>query len=144
MDGVVRLFTESSFDRLFVISGIVLLLLAAIGSVSGKFELGKGGRIFAGLCGAVFVIGGLLMHSFHSFRLVSADILTRPIAYQGGCPMDVPIQGRIDAQGSGKVLYAIEYSGSPANRAATITFDESSPFQVVDATWKITESVDNG
>ena len=58
-----RIFTEASLDNLFVVAGLVFLALAVIGNVSGKIQLGRGGRIAASILGPILITAGLVIHS---------------------------------------------------------------------------------
>ena len=61
---------KESMDALFsaplanilVVAGVVFLLVAVLGTVAGKIDPGKGGRIAAGAIGVVLLAVGLSMH----------------------------------------------------------------------------------
>src|SRR4051794_6687931 len=44
-----------------ILMGIVFIGIAVVGSIQGKFDAGKHGRIFAGVVGVVLLIVGLAM-----------------------------------------------------------------------------------
>lgn len=48
--------------NILVVAGIIFLLVSVIGTVAGKIDPGKGGRIAAGAIGGVLLILGLGMH----------------------------------------------------------------------------------
>jgi hypothetical protein len=65
MTDLLKVFTETSFDTMFVIAGLAFLLISVVGNITGKIKPGKGGRIAAGVLGPVLIIAGLAIHSQH-------------------------------------------------------------------------------
>jgi hypothetical protein len=49
---------------IFILAGIVFLLIAVVGNISGKIEPGARGRLASALLGAVLLVSGLALH-FH-------------------------------------------------------------------------------
>jgi hypothetical protein len=47
---------------LFIVSGILFLLIAVVGTITGKIEPGDKARIAAGVIGLLFIVIGLTMH----------------------------------------------------------------------------------
>jgi hypothetical protein len=47
---------------IFIVAGILFLLIAVVGNISGKIEPGEKGRIVSGVAGIIFIFLGLAMH----------------------------------------------------------------------------------
>jgi len=62
MSEIVKAIVAAPLATLFIISGMIFLLIAAIGNISGKIEPGAKGRVFSGAIGLVFIIVGIAMH----------------------------------------------------------------------------------
>ena len=62
MSEIVKAIVAAPLVTLFIISGMIFLLIAAIGNISGKIEPGAKGRVFSGAIGLVFIIVGIAMH----------------------------------------------------------------------------------
>lgn len=62
MDEIVKALFSAPLATVFVISGLIFLLVAVVGNISGKIEPGPKGRVFSGILGVAFVIVGLAMH----------------------------------------------------------------------------------
>lgn len=60
---------------IFILAGIVFLLIAVVGNISGKIEPGARGRLASALLGAVLLISGLALH-FHERSSVQDDRAT--------------------------------------------------------------------
>lgn len=52
---------ETPLPNVLIISGIFFLLIAIIGEFRGRFDVGKTGRIVAGVVGPILIITGLLL-----------------------------------------------------------------------------------
>ena len=65
LDFLRTLFTEASFDNLFVIAGLAFLGIAVVGNVTGKITPGKGGRIASAIIGPILMAVGLAIHTEH-------------------------------------------------------------------------------
>jgi hypothetical protein len=86
MGDILKVLTEASLDSVFILTGLALIVLAIIGSISGKFELGKGGRIAGGIAGAGLICAGLWMHASHGLKIVSLAVSTPQSNYEGPAP----------------------------------------------------------
>src|ERR1700761_5295240 len=64
MEAVIQFLKDSSLDKIFIISGILLIILSALGKYKDIIQIDKGGRIFGGIVGIILVFSGL----FVSFR----------------------------------------------------------------------------
>jgi hypothetical protein len=62
MDEIVKGIFTAPLATVFVIAGIIFLLVAVIGNISGKIEPDAKGRVTSGILGLVFVIVGLSIH----------------------------------------------------------------------------------
>ncbi|AMK77819.1 MULTISPECIES: LCCL domain-containing protein [Methylomonas] len=62
MDEIVKALFSAPLATVFVIAGLIFLLVAVVGNISGKIEPGPKGRLFSGILGLAFVIVGLAMH----------------------------------------------------------------------------------
>jgi hypothetical protein len=62
MDEFVKSVFTAPVATLFIVAGILFLLIAVVGNISGRIEPGVKGRIFSGVLGLTFVFIGLAMH----------------------------------------------------------------------------------
>ena len=62
MDALVKSVFTAPLATLFIIAGILFLLIAVLGNISGKIEPGEKARIVSGVVGLVFISLGLAMH----------------------------------------------------------------------------------
>lgn len=62
MDEIVKTLFSAPLATVFVIAGLIFLLVAVVGNISGKIEPGPKGRLFSGILGLAFVVVGLAMH----------------------------------------------------------------------------------
>jgi hypothetical protein len=62
MDEFVKTVFTAPVATLFIVAGILFLLIAVVGNISGKIEPGVKGRITSGVLGLTFVLIGLAMH----------------------------------------------------------------------------------
>lgn len=62
MDEIVKGIFTAPLATVFVIAGVIFLLVAVVGNISGKIEPGVKGRIISGILGLAFIIIGLSMH----------------------------------------------------------------------------------
>jgi hypothetical protein len=62
MDEIVKGVFTAPLATIFVVAGIIFLLIAAVGNISGKIEPGTKGRVISGILGLAFIIIGLAMH----------------------------------------------------------------------------------
>ncbi|MCQ8119527.1 LCCL domain-containing protein [Methylomonas rosea] len=67
MDEIVKALFGAPLATVFVIAGLIFLLVAVVGNISGKIEPGPKGRLFSGILGLAFVIVGLAMHFAQNF-----------------------------------------------------------------------------
>jgi hypothetical protein len=63
MDKFIETIFASPLANLFVITGLLLLVIAAVGNISSQIQPAKGGRIAAGILGSILVCIGLVMYS---------------------------------------------------------------------------------
>jgi len=143
MGDILKVLTEASPDNLFVIAGLLFLLLAVVGSVSGKFEMRGSARVISGVIGAMLLVSGLWMHSNHLIRVISASVESPQSAYGGPCPITVNLQGIIEAAGAGSVLYDFEYSDGTASPISKIDFATGGT-QLVSANWSVHHRLEGG
>ncbi len=57
---------------LFIIAGLLFLAIGVVGSIKGRIQPGKTGRIMSGVAGAILIVMGLLMHQ------KSGEAITHP------------------------------------------------------------------
>lgn len=62
MDEIVKGIFTAPLATVFVIAGVIFLLVAVVGNISGKIEPGAKGRIISGILGLAFIMIGLSMH----------------------------------------------------------------------------------
>jgi hypothetical protein len=74
MDEIVKALFSAPLATVFVIAGLIFLLVAVVGNISGKIEPGPKGRVFSGILGLAFVIVGLAMHFTQSPDQVAATL----------------------------------------------------------------------
>ena len=139
--GVLKVLTELSFDNLFVIIGLGFIAVAVFGNISGRINPDKKGRIASGIVGAGLLVSGLVWHVYaHAFRLTAVDLASPPKSQIVSCPVKLPLQGIIEAAGSGGVIYYFEFSDGNATVPERIDFDRSDSKLVVRA-WELSQSV---
>jgi hypothetical protein len=143
MPDLLKVLTEASFDNLFTLTGLALIVLAIIGSITGKVSLSPGGRLAGGVVGGGLVALGIWMHSGHGLRIVSLVVSAPQNTYEGSCPADLPLQGVIDGEGAGTVIYSFEYSDGTSSPASSVDFDKTTA-RLVSSTWKVHESAAKG
>jgi hypothetical protein len=61
MSDIVNNIFTAPLATLFIVAGILFLLIAVVGNISGKIEPGEKGRLAAGILGLMFVVVGLTM-----------------------------------------------------------------------------------
>jgi hypothetical protein len=62
MDAIVKSVFTAPLATLFIIAGMLFLLIAVIGNISGKIEPGEKARMVSGVVGFIFICLGLTMH----------------------------------------------------------------------------------
>ncbi len=62
MDEIVKGIFSAPLATVFVIAGVIFLLVAVVGNISGKIEPGAKGRVISGILGLAFIVIGLSMH----------------------------------------------------------------------------------
>ena len=62
MDEIVKGIFTAPLATVFVIAGVIFLLVAVVGNISGKIEPGAKGRVISGILGLAFIVIGLSMH----------------------------------------------------------------------------------
>ncbi|WP_446810115.1 LCCL domain-containing protein [Methylomonas sp. 2BW1-5-20] len=75
MEEIVKTLFSAPLATVFVMAGLIFLLVAVVGNISGRIEPGPKGRIFSGVLGLVCVAVGLTMH----FAQTSAQIADSPL-----------------------------------------------------------------
>jgi hypothetical protein len=140
MGDILKVLTELSFDNLFVIVGLGFIAVGVIGNISGKINPDARGRIAAAIVGVLLVGGGLWMHVVnHSFRVTALDV-SPPGNRSGACPMQIPLQGIIEASGTGGVIYYFEFSDGNATPPDRIEFDRADS-TIVTKNWDVRKSM---
>jgi hypothetical protein len=130
--GTLKVLTELSFDNLFVIIGLGFIAVAVFGNISGKINPDKKGRIASGIVGSGLLVFGLVWHVYaHGFRVTTVDLASPPRSQVVSCPVKLPLQGIIEAAGSGGVIYYFEFSDGNATAPERIDFDRSDSKLVV-------------
>ena len=76
----------------------------------------------------------------HGFRLTAVDLASPPRSQIVSCPVKLPLQGIIEAAGSGGVIYYFEFSDGNATAPERIDFDRSDSKLVV-RVWELSQSV---
>lgn len=66
MDELVKGVFTAPVATLFIVSGMIFLLIAVIGNISGKIEPGLKARIISGVFGLLFILVGISMHILQS------------------------------------------------------------------------------
>lgn len=143
MGDALKVLTELSFDNLFVIVGLGFIAVAVLGNISGKINPDRKGRIASGIVGACLLVSGLWWHvQAHGFRLTSVDLASPPRFQVVSCPTKVPLQGIIEAAGSGGVVYYFEFSDGNATSPDRIDFDKPDS-KIVTGQWDVNRSLTN-
>jgi hypothetical protein len=62
MDALVKSVFTAPLTTLFIVAGMLFLLIAVVGNISGKIEPGEKARLISGVVGLVFISVGLAMH----------------------------------------------------------------------------------
>jgi hypothetical protein len=62
MDEIVKGVFTAPLATVFVVAGMIFLLVAVVGNISGKIEPSAKGRVISGILGLAFIITGLAMH----------------------------------------------------------------------------------
>jgi hypothetical protein len=62
MEALVKSVLTAPLATLFIIAGILFLLIAVVGNISGKIEPGERARIISGVVGMLFIALGLALH----------------------------------------------------------------------------------
>jgi hypothetical protein len=65
MDEIVKGVFAAPLATVFVVAGMIFLLIAVVGNISGKIEPGAKGRVISRILGLAFIITGLAMHLTH-------------------------------------------------------------------------------
>jgi hypothetical protein len=106
MDEIIKGIFTAPLATVFVIAGVIFLLVAVVGNISGKIEPGAKGRILSGILGLAFIITGLSMHFTQKItdkRPLPATITEqknldqiteapwKPTAKEAGVPSNAPI-----------------------------------------------------
>ncbi len=140
MGDILKVLTELSFDNLFVIVGLGFIAVAVIGKISGKINPDARGRIGAAIVGVLLLGSGLWMHIVnHSFRITALDV-SPPGNHSGACPVQIPLQGIIEASGTGGVIYYFEFSDGNATTPDRIEFDKADS-KIVTKSWDVHKSL---
>src|ERR1022692_736705 len=93
---------------------MIALGIAVIRWVPGKFDVRGRPRTAAAVLGVMLLAVASWILSPPWFRIVSAFVDTEWDLFDHPCPVTVPLQGGITAQGTGTVIYRFEFSdGSP-------------------------------
>jgi hypothetical protein len=97
MDALVNSVFTAPLATLFIISGILFLLIAVLGNISGKIEPGEKARIVSGVVGLVFISLGLTMHFLQTTPGVSeSPVISSPQTKSD--PMETSSQKSTPAQ----------------------------------------------
>ena len=143
MGDMLKVLTELSFDNLFVIVGLGFIAVAVFGNISGKISPDAKGRIASAIVGACLLVSGLWWHAqAHGFRVTSVALASPPRSQAVSCPTKIPLQGIIEAAGSGGVLYYFEFSDGNATSPDRIDFSQSDS-KIVPGQWDLKGSLTN-
>lgn len=66
MEKLIEAIFTVTAPKLLVLAGLMFLLIAVVGKIAGKIESDKGGRIAAGIVGAVLLVAGLVLQTTNS------------------------------------------------------------------------------
>lgn len=81
MNELIKGLLTAPLATIFIIGGMLFLLVAVIGNISGKIEPGNKARIASAILGLVFIFVGFWMHSAQSVPNTSASSVA-PTAFQ--------------------------------------------------------------
>jgi len=70
LDELIKNIFDAPVANLLIIAGLVFLVIAVIGKISGRIDPGKTGRITAGGIGAIILVIGLVLH-FSSTKILT-------------------------------------------------------------------------
>jgi hypothetical protein len=96
MDELVKSIFTAPIATLFIVAGMLFLLIAIVGNISGKIEPGQKARVISGALGFGFLCLGLAMHWLQKEpgRVESPVISTsRPKSEQSKTPPETPLTG---------------------------------------------------
>jgi hypothetical protein len=75
MEAIVKSVFTAPLATLFIVAGMLFLLIAVIGNISGKIEPGERARMASGVIGLIFLCLGLTMH----FLQKTSDVPESPV-----------------------------------------------------------------
>jgi hypothetical protein len=90
MDEFVKGVFAAPLATLFIVAGMIFLLIAVVGNISGKIEPGTKGRIISGILGLAFVLIGLAMHLTQKAPQTSLPSVTSPGQIKRDQPVEAP------------------------------------------------------
>jgi hypothetical protein len=131
MNEIVKGIFNAPLATIFIIAGILFLLVAVIGNISGKIEPGVKGRVISGIVGLAFIVLGLSMH----FQQKATDKSTLPTT--------TPVQKSPDQNFENSVKFngkEAEVSNAPAVSAPGTEKRELQSVAVATASTEIIEA----
>lgn len=131
MNEIVKGIFNAPLATIFVIAGILFLLVAVIGNISGKIEPGVKGRAISGIVGLAFIVLGLSMHFQQKTTDTSALPTTTPVQKSPDQSVENPVKF------NGKEA---EVSNAPAVSAPGIEKREIQPVTVANTSTEIIEA----
>ena len=90
MDELFKGLFTAPLATLFIISGMIFLLIAVIGNISGKVEPGSKARIASGILGLGFILVGVSMHVIQSKSNPPASPTVSPTPIKPDQPVPMP------------------------------------------------------
>jgi hypothetical protein len=79
MEALVKLVFTGPLATLFIVAGMLFLLIAVVGNISGKIEPGEKARIISGVVGLTFILLGLAIHVLQKTPSVPESPVVSPL-----------------------------------------------------------------
>jgi hypothetical protein len=90
MDELVKGIFTAPVATLFIVAGMLFLLIAVVGNISGKIEPGAKGRLASTVLGLTFVLIGLAIHLTKEVPQMPVPPATPPEQTKPGRPAEAP------------------------------------------------------
>lgn len=112
MDEIVKGIFTAPLATVFVIAGVIFLLVAVVGNISGKIEPGAKGRIISGILGLAFITIGLSMH------------FTPKVTDTRALPVTIPEQKNLNQLNEAPPKPTIKKAGASSNAPVSVPSTE--------------------
>src|ERR1022692_3887631 len=114
----------TSLDRLFIATGLAMILLGVVGRFRTWIKLDGQSRVVAGALGGLFLGSGLLALDLSRFRIERVTVSTTHSIYEGNCPITIPLEVWVRTNREGRVHYQISLGGQDTRLTGSLDIDE--------------------